>query len=445
MKLSKAAEVLGASLQGQNLTFQSVSIDTRTLSPKDLFIAIRGPNFDGHDFVDRAAGKGAVAAVVSQATASSIPLLIVSDTRKALINLAAYHREQLQPTIIAVTGSCGKTTTKTFLASIFSQQDRVLANSSSFNNDVGVPLTLLQLKPEHRYAVCEMGADHPGEIAVLTHLVKPDVAIITNAAAAHLEGFGDLDGVACAKSEIFQGLHADGIAIINADDAHADFWKKQAENHRVVTFGIYNPADVMAKDIQVNRQVQPNFRLILPDEKITVTLQLMGEHNVMNALAASAAAYAQGIAIDKITKGLESTTAVNRRLVEKKGYAGSIIIDDTYNANPSSTSAAMSILSQRSGESVFVLGDMLALGDNANALHQEIGEKAQAFGIHRLYCLGEHSRYAAQAFGENAYHFEDRDELLAALRNYLHDNMTVLIKGSNLMGMDKIAQALTED
>ena len=406
---------------------------------------IRGPNFDGHDFIDQAAEKAAVAAVVSQPASSSIPLLTVSDTRQALIDLAAYHRTQCQPTIISVTGSCGKTTTKTLLASVFSQQDQTLANSGSFNNDIGVPLTLLQLTSAHRYAICEMGANHPGEIATLTHLVKPDVAIITNAAAAHLEGFGDVDGVACAKGEIFQGLNAGGVAVINADDAHADFWKRQVGDRQVITFGIKNTADVMATDIQINSQVRPTFQLVLPNAKLSITLQLIGEHNIMNALAAAAAAYAKDISIDKIKKGLEAVTSVNRRLVEKPGYAGSTIIDDTYNANPLSTSAAISLLAKREGDSVLVLGDMLELGENSDQLHRALGEQAEQEGIHRLYCLGECSRHAAEAFGENAYHFEDREELLKSLREYLHGNVTVLIKGSNSMGMDKVAKALTEE
>jgi len=444
MKLSKTAEIIGGSLQGQDSEFQSVSINTRTLLPGDLFFAIRGPNFDGHDFVEQAAEKSAVAAVVSAPSSASIPLLMVNDTRQALADLAAYHRMQCPATMISVTGSCGKTTTKALLSSIFSQQDQTLSNASSFNNEIGVPLTLLQLKPEHRYAICEVGANHPGEIATLTHIVKPDVAMITNAAAAHLDGFGDVEGVACAKGEIFQGLNADGIAVINADDAHANFWKKQVGDHRVITFGIHHKADVMATDIRFDSQVQPTFRLVLPNGETDVTLQLIGEHNVMNALAAATAAYAQGISIDKIKMGLESANAVSRRLVEKVGYAGATIIDDTYNANPLSTSAAISLLAKRKGDSVFVLGDLLELGDRADQFHTELGQQAEQNGIHRLYCFGEHSRYAAEAFGENAYHFEDQEELLKALRDYLNENVTVLIKGSNSMGMDKIAKALME-
>ena len=444
MKLSKAKAILNGSLQGGDVEFQSVSIDTRTLSPGDLFIAIRGPNFDGHDFVEQAVAKSASAVLVSEPISTSIPSLIVDDTRQALTDLAAFHRMQWPGAMISVTGSCGKTTTKMLMTAIFSQAAPTLSNAASFNNDIGVPLTLLQLKPEHQYAVCEVGANHPGEIAALTHIVKPDVAIITNAGAAHLAGFGDIEGVACAKGEIFQGLDADGVAIINADDAYANFWKKQIGEHRIITFAIKATADVMAEDIRLNAQVQPNFRLVLPNGEAEIQLSLIGEHNIMNALAAAAAAYVQGISIAHIKAGLEAASAVDRRLVEKVGYGGAVIIDDTYNANPLSTSAAISLLSKRPGESVLVLGDLVELGEQADQFHKELGLQAEQDGIHHLYCLGEHSRYAAEAFGENAYHFEDRDALVVSLRDALNETMTVLIKGSNAMGMDKIAKALME-
>jgi len=370
-------------------------------------------------------------------------LLQVNDTHKALTQLAAYHRAKMQATIIAVTGSCGKTTTKSLLASVFSQQAETLANSSSFNNNIGVPLTLLKLKSKHRYAICEIGANHPGEIATLTHLVKPNIAIITNAAAAHLEGFGDIDGVACAKGEIFQGLQADGIAIINADDAHADFWKKQLGEHRIVTFGIKNNADVMATDIQLNARLQASFQLVTPAGKIQVTLALMGEHNIMNALTAAAAAYAANIAIPKIKKGLALTQAVDKRLIEKTGYRNAVIIDDSYNANPLSTSAAIALLAKRAGDSMLVLGDMLELGENADQLHKTIGQLAKKEGINTLYCIGKHCKHTAAAFGENAHHFEDHASLIKTLRDHLHENMTVLIKGSNSMNMHQVTEALT--
>lgn len=445
MKLKDAANIIGADYNGPDCDFTGISIDSRQNAKGQLFVAIVGDNFDGHDFVDAATKQGAVAAIVSKPLDASIPCLVVSNTRKALADLAAHHRQQMPAIVMGLTGSCGKTTTKALLASILSQHGRTLSNIRSFNNDIGVPLTLLQLDPKHEFAVCEIGANHAGEIAQLTHMVKPDVATITNAAAAHLEGFGDVRGVACAKSEIFQGLGPDGVAVVNADDDYADFWKKHVGDHRIITFGCHQPADVMAKSITLNADAQPRFQLVLPNGEIEVQMQLMGEHNVMNALTAAAMAYAKDVPIEVIKKGLELAESPNKRLIAKRGFAGAMVIDDTYNANPLSASAAISVLARRGGDSVFVLGDMLELGERTDDLHRQIGEQAEQLGIYRLYCYGEHSRFAAEAFGENAYHFEDRDDLLSALQDYLHEGVTVLVKGSNAMGMDKIAKALTEE
>lgn len=445
MKLKDVANITGAKFDGSDQDFDSICIDSRTITKGQLFVAVVGAHFDGHDFVEIAAKRGAVAAIVSRSVQTSLPCLVVPDTQEALAKLAAQYRQAMPAIVMGLTGSCGKTTTKTLLASILSEQGKTLSNVRSFNNHIGVPLTLLQLRPEHQYAVCEMGANHPGEIALLTHLVRPDVAAITNAAAAHLEGFGDVRGVACAKGEIFQGLQSDGIAVINADDDYADFWKRQVGEHRLLTFGRYHQADVMAKSIELNAAAQPTFQLILPNGKVTVQLQLIGEHNVMNALTAAAMAYAKNIPIEAIQAGLEKTESTSRRLIVKKGYAGATVIDDTYNANPLSTSAAISVLARHGGDSVFVLGDMMELGEHTAELHRQIGEQAEQLGIHRLFCYGEHSRFAAEAFGENAYHFEDREALLSALRDYLHKDATVLIKGSNGIGMNKIAKALMEE
>jgi len=445
MNLSDVAKIIGAEYNGPDIDFNSVSIDSRQIAKGQSFVAIAGENFDGHDFVDDAAKCGAVAAIVSMPVSTSIPCLVVSDTRKALAELASHHRDQMPAIIMGITGSCGKTTTKTLLASILSQHGKTLSNERSFNNDIGVPLTLLQLDPSHQYAICEMGANRPGEIAFLTHIVKPNVAAITNAAAAHLEGFGDVRGVACAKGEIFQGLGPNAVAVINADDDYANFWEKQAGEHCIMTFGRHHVADVMAKSIELNAQAQPQFQLVLPNGKTTIQLQLIGEHNVMNALTAAAMAYTKNVPIEVIKAGLEAAESPNKRLVAMRGYAGATVIDDTYNANPLSASAAISVLACRGGDSVFVLGDMLELGEHADDLHRQIGEQAEQLGIHRLYCYGEHSRFAAEAFGRNAYHFEDRDDLLSALRDYLHEGVTVLIKGSNAMDMGKIAKALTKE
>lgn len=445
MKLSEIAAILHSPIEGADAKFESISTDTRTLTPGQLFVALNGPNFNANDFVVAAAQRGAIGAIVSQSVETSIPTIKVNDTRIALGHIARDRRDSMNIPVIAVTGSCGKTTTRALLASVFSQVGQVLASEDSFNNDIGVPLTLLRLTPDHDYAIVEMGANHPDEIANLTQLVRPDVAIITNAGSAHLEGFGDLDGVACAKGEIFQGLPLDGTAIINNDDRYADFWRNLTGSRCLVTFGVGHCADVTATDIRLNDQSFPHFQLNLPDDNVWIHLPLMGQHNVMNALAAAATAHALDVPIDAIKRGLESVSAVKRRLNEYKGFKGATIIDDSYNANPSSVVAAIDVLAKRPGDSVLVFGDMLELGEGADELHSQIGDKALQSGITRLYCYGNHSRYAAKTFGEHGYHFENQQSLLRALRDYLHKDTTVLIKGSLSMKMNNITAALLEE
>lgn len=449
MKLSDVATILNTTLYGTDVEFDSVSTDTRTIKPGELFIPLRGEKFDAHDFIAEAARKGAVGAIVNHETLgdgggvlSEIP---VSDTKIALAQLAAYQRDQVNVPIIAVTGSCGKTTTRAMLASVFRQCGNVLASESSFNNDIGVPLTLLRLRPEYHYAIFELGANHAGEIAYLTQLVKPTVAMITNAGPAHLEGFGDLEGVACAKGEIFQGLAIDGIAIINNDDQFAPLWRNLVIGSQIITFAVKHPADVMATHIRIDAEGHPSFHLTLPNAESDITLPLMGEHNVANALAVAAAAYAFNLPIEAIKKGLESVTPVKGRLVIRKGYRGATIIDDSYNANPSSVTAAIKVLTSRQGDSVLVFGDMLELGRNSEQFHREIGEHALRSGVTRLYCFGPLSQYTVKAFGNNGYHFDNKQSLITALKDHLHANVTVLIKGSRSMDMAQVTLALLEE
>lgn len=444
MKLSEAARILHAQLRGQDAAFNGVSIDTRTLQPGQLYIAIRGEKLDGHDFISQAIQAKAAGAMVSQDNIEGLPVVKVANTRQALADLARFHRQQFNLPIIAVTGSCGKTTTKALLTSVFGQAGKVLSNVKSFNNDIGVPLTLLELTHQHQYAITEMGANHAGEIAFLTHLVHPSVAIITNAAQAHLEGFGDLDGVACAKGEIFQGLSAQGVAIINADDNYADFWRQLAGSRKVITFGVEKPADVSARHIQYNENGQPSFELWIAGQSAPVQLQLMGKHNVHNALAAAAAGHALALPLPVIQAGLNSASAEKRRLVEQRSPQGAVIIDDSYNANPLSVRAAIELLALRAGERILVMGDMRELGEKAVLYHQEIGEAAKNSGIQQLFCYGDLTRHTAAAFGKKAYFFADRDELIQALKPQLREQVTVLIKGSNSMQMDQVVAALRD-
>lgn len=447
MSLSQAAAILNATLHGPDAEFDAVSTDTRTLKPGELFVVLQGPRFNAHDFIQQAADIGAVGAIVSDRVGEvSLPTIKVQDTKLALAQLASYQREQVNVPVIAVTGSVGKTTTRALLASVFRQCGNVLASESSFNNNIGVPLTLLRLRKTHDFAIFELGANHPGEIAYLTQLVKPTVAMITNAGPAHLEGFGDIDGVARAKGEIFQGLDANGTAIINNDDHYALLWRHLITNSRIITFGIKNTADVMATDIHVNASGYPTFQLVLPhDVAIDITLPLMGEHNVINALATAAAAYAFNLPMEAIKKGLESVAPVKGRLVVRKGYRGATIIDDSYNANPSSVGAAINVLAHRPGNSVLVFGDMKELGQGSEQFHREIGEQALRSGIGRVYCYGPLSRYTVNAFGNNAFHFEDKQALISALKDNLNENVTVLVKGSLSMGMGQVAAALVDE
>ena len=445
MKLSEVAKIVHANLVGQDAVFQDVSIDTRSIRSGNLFIALRGPNFDANNFVKKAEEQGAVGAVVSRIMETTLPLIYVNDTLEALVQLARYKRKQINIPVISVTGSCGKTTTCALLASIFQEYGNVLVSKKSFNNHIGLSLMLLQLRHDHNYAIFELGANHPGEIAFLTNLARPSAAIITNAGLVHLKGFGNLEGIAKAKSEIFEGLASDGIAIINNDDFFTKFWHRLAGSRKVFTFGMDQPADIMARNITINVDGYPMFQLMLPDSsQVDIQLPLIGTHNIANALASAAAAYIHQLPLAVIKAGLESVAPVEGRLVEQKGYQDAVIIDDSYNANPLSVSAAIDVLAKRSGYSILVLGDMLELGEKAEQLHWDIGKKALELGINELYCYGSLTKYTACAFGKGAYYFGDQYRLLSALKNELNAHVVVLIKGSFSMRMDNIVRVLLE-
>lgn len=447
MKLSEAAKIVCADLTTgrEDTVFENVSTDSRTIQPSSLFISLCGPHFDGNDFVNEAEKQGAVMAIVSRLVKTALPLIFVNDTLEALAQLARHQRKWINVPAIAVTGSCGKTTTRAFLASIFRQCGNVLASERSFNNNIGVPLTLLRLRSNHDYAIFELGANQAREIAYLTNLVKPSVALITNAGHVHLEGFGSLEGVAKAKGEIFEGLLPDGTAVINNDDPFFEFWQNLVGSRRVITFGLNHPADVIADSITLDSEGKSTFQLILPNGQVQIQLPLIGIHNVHNALAAAATAYVKQLSLDSIKAGLENVVAVKRRLVERKGYRDATIIDDSYNANPLSVSAAIAVLAKRAGRSILVLGDMLELGEGATRqFHQMIGERSLEAGIKQLYCYGQLTKHTASAFGKDAYYFDDQEKLLSKLKNHLDANAVVLIKGSLAMKMDHIAKVLFE-
>ncbi len=447
MMTQEAASVLHAEWYGKDALFTGVSTDTRTVKQGDLFVALSGNNFDGHDFVAHAKEKGAVAAMINsksniQNLGLDIPLMLVNDTRLGLGQLAAHWRSRFSIPLVAVTGSNGKTTVKDMIACILQQLvggvSKVLATVGNLNNDIGVPQTLLQLREQHKYAVIEMGMNHFGEILYLTKLANPSIALITNAGAAHIKGLGSVEAVARAKGEIFEGLGERGIAVINADDKYAPLWNKLASNRQIIDFGLSKKAKVRGC-YQLN-SVDTEMKLKLPGGVVDLTLKVPGEHNVYNALAASASAVALGISKEEIASGLAQFRGVKGRLQKKLCQHNAMLIDDSYNANPESVRAALAVLAKSPGKKVLVLGDMGELGKNAVNLHEDIGEEARLLGIDRLLTLGELSEHSVMKFGEGAQHFKCIEDLLGAIEDLLAPNVTLLVKGSRFMQMERIVK-----
>lgn len=448
MLLSQAAAILQARMDGADVAFDAVSTDTRTIGADDLFIALKGENFDGAEFVAGAVQAGAVAAVVnadSRIANAPCPLLRVADTRLALGHLAAHWRKQFAAPLVAITGSNGKTTVKEMLACILREHagsdEAVLATKGNLNNDIGMPLTLLKLRSAHRYAVIEMGMNNPGEIDYLTRLACPDVALVNNAASAHLAGLGTVAAVADAKGEIFAGLPPQGVAVINADDDFAQMWRAAAGSRRIVDFGLDPHASVRASWQAKNFGAY--IEAITPQGDFTVELQVPGVHNVRNALAATAAAIALNVPLAAVVAGLRNFGGVAGRLQRKVALHGAALIDDTYNANPASLRAALKVLAQAPGKKILVLGDMGELGADAPRFHAEIGAEAHALGIQKLLALGDLSAYAVEEFGAGASHFKRLEDLLACLEQNLDADSTVLVKGSRFMKMERVVQHCT--
>ena len=440
MTTKQAARILSAKLVGADSPFTGVVTDTRLLGAGQLFVALKGERFDAHDFAHQAQQAGASALLVERELALSLPQIVVKDTLMALGQLASAWRARFHIPIVAVTGSNGKTTVKEMLAAIFRQQGCTLATKGNLNNHIGVPLTLLGISPEHHAAVIEMGANHPGEIAYLTHLTKPTVAVISNAAAAHLEGFGSLQGVANAKGEIYQGLQNNGVAVINADDDFASLWHQLASGKKITTFGLINPADVTC---QWKGNLAGNeLHITTPAGPLSCRLRLLGRHNIMNALAACAAAVSAGVALHHIADGLQSIAAVPGRLQLKHGVHGAQVLDDTYNANPYSLRAAIDVLTQCSGKKILVLGDMGELGEGTVSLHKQAGEQAQGAGVDLLFAVGKFTRYTVEEFGDGARHFDSHDDLVQELNRHLTSDAVVLVKGSRLMRMERVVEAI---
>lgn len=445
MRLQDIATQLQATLIGEDVTIRGVETDSRRVAADQLFVALMGANFDGHDFIDQVAALGAVAAMVSKPVSSPIPTLLVKDTRLAMGRLAASWRAQLGLPLIAVTGSNGKTTTKEMIAAILQQHtgiaSQVLATAGNFNNDIGMPLTLLKLTAEHRYAVIEMGMNHLGEIDYLTHLAQPDVAMIINAGTAHIGELGSRENIAQAKGEIFAGLKPDGVAVIPADSPFAAYWRGLNQGRQQLTFGLADHADVRGEWQAQGATSQ--LQLHYQGEHVSFEVPLPGVHNAMNALAAAAASLAIGASLTAVAQGIRQFAGVHRRLQTKTAASGAQLIDDTYNANPDSMQVAIDVLQAYGGNTWFVMGDMGELGADALAMHASIGAYAKRAGIQHCWAVGTHSLAAAQAFGATARHFDQVEDLIQALKPHLGAQDVVLVKGSRFMRMERVVDALT--
>jgi len=445
LRLSELIDRLDARLVGADLAFERLSTDTRNAQPGDLFLALKGERFDAHDFLDSAVNRGVCALVVEREFPSiELPQLVVADTQAALGQIAAANRERFTGPLAAITGSSGKTTVKTLLAGILVRSGPVLATRGNYNNHIGVPLTLLELDPSHDFAVIEMGASGPGEIASYCRWAQPDLALINNVMPAHIEGFGSVEGVAKAKGEIYSGLKPEGTAIINLDEVYADQWLALLGKQRVLSFSLTQvEADCRAENIALHAD-SVDFTLITPLGSAQVHLGVPGEHNIRNALAAATCAVALEVSPDAIARGLETFEPIAGRMSARRGYAGALVIDDSYNANPGSVRAAIEVLAAQEGQRILVLGDMGELGERASELHRELGERARDRGIERLITLGPLSGYAARAFGEGAREYDNHDAVIAALKTAMNDKTRVLIKGSRSAGMDTVVRGLIE-
>ena len=442
MDLKDVALAVDGALHGSPVAFSGVTTDSRRVTAGDLFVALSGERFDGNTFVAEAAGRGAVAALTSRHVDAGMPLpqVVVADTKAGLGRLAAHWRNCFALPLVALTGSNGKTTVKEMLASILAahcgERTPVLATEGNLNNDIGVPITLLRLRDEHRYAVVEMGMNHAGEIDYLTRLARPAVAIVNNAHRAHVGLLGSVDAIAKAKAEIYAGLGASGVAVVNEDDAFASLWKSLNAGRRIVTFGLGESADVRAT--YEDRHV----RIVTPVDAFAVMLQVAGEHNVRNALAACAAAHALEIPPHAMQAGLAAFAGVPGRLQRRALPSGGVVIDDTYNANPESMKAAIRVLAGEPGRRVFVMADMGELGPAARELHAEVGEFARSQKVDALFALGTDSAAAAEAFGPGGRHFADVESLLEAARAEAGAGATLLVKGSRFMRMERVTDAL---
>ncbi|QJD59131.1 UDP-N-acetylmuramoyl-tripeptide--D-alanyl-D-alanine ligase [Pseudomonas sp. gcc21] len=443
MRLSDLVSPLAATLKGVDAEFDSVAFDSRAIQPGGLFVALAGTRTNGHDHLADARARGATCAMVEYLVEDPLPQLLVHDSLRALGQLAGLARAAYSGPLVAITGSSGKTTVKEMVAAILRPLGPVLATQGNLNNEIGVPMTLLGLSNEHRYAVIEMGAAARGDIAYSMEIAKPTVSVLTNAGNAHVGRFGSLDNIAKAKGEIFSCLSTKGKAVINLDSPWFESWYQLLGKRKSYVFSLKNPtAEVRAESIKLDERGCPGFRLVTPKGEVSVQLNLLGEHNVANALAATGAALALDVELEYIRSGLASVQPMSGRAASRKGFAGSIVIDDSYNASPASVKAAIDLLACFDGRRILVLGDMAELGEWESDSHQEVGEHARQQGIEALYAVGRLSALAADRFGEGAFVFASKKELIEALKAQLGPDVRVLVKGSRSAGMEEVVAGL---
>lgn len=445
LRLTQIANMVGGRVAGADAVVARVVTDTRQLAAEQggqaLFVALKGERFDGHDFIAAAARAGCAAALVARALDVPIPQVVVADTARALAALAGAVQRERAARVIGITGSNGKTTVKTLTLSILERAGRAYANPGNRNNEIGLPLAVLDAPEDAQFAIYEMGAGKPGDIAYLCAIARPDVSVVNNIAPAHLERMGSLLGVADTKAAIYDALPPDGVAVINADDAFAPYFGERAHGHRILRFGLEASADVTARDIVADAEGS-RFTLVAPEGEAEVTLALPGRHNVRNALAAACLALGAGAPLQAIRDGLAAARPVAGRLVTHRLHSGAVLVDDSYNANPGSLHAAIDTLATSGGEGWLVLGDMRELGADAEALHAEAGRRARSAGLRRLYALGPLSAHAARAFGEGGQVFDSHEALAAALLAELRPAVQVLVKGSRGSAMDQVVKAV---
>lgn len=441
-----------------SVRFNSISTDTRTLQPGALYIAIKGENFDGHSFIDKAVQQGAVAVLVSEELDTIVPGVLVNDTRIALGRFASWHRLQMPvKTLVAITGSNGKTTVKTLLAEMFSLVGHTLATEGNLNNDLGVPRTLLNLRPKHEFAIIEMGANHLKEISYLTDLAKPDIALVNNASGAHLEGFGSLQGVIDTKGEIYQGLNQregakPGVAVINTDSLGYDDWLQRLqalEIDKVVKFGTQAQADIKVTDFNTHKKTTSGitFTLCFSGAEYQVNMPILGSHNALNAAACVGIAQAAGLTWQQFSPALMNFSGVPGRL-QKTEIKNGWLIDDSYNANPESVKAGITALVSLPGQAILCLGAMAEIGESSVEAHQDVASFARQSGVSQLFVFGVETQCMLEVFGEQAHYYESQEQLANDVIKHLKfceaqgQKTPVLVKGSRSAKMEQVSQKI---